>query len=115
MHSVTTSSRSRCLWMRSSSWRLISKTTRYEFQRLFDCTSIFYTSLPVSQMSELYSLSVREMREGLLGRRFSAVELTEDHLKRIHSTNTELNSFITVCDQAREEAKRADERLSRDG
>lgn len=66
-------------------------------------------------MSELYSLSVREMRQGLLSKKFSAVELTEAHLKRIASTEGELNSFITVCeDGARAAAKKADERLGKE-
>lgn len=51
-------------------------------------------------MSSLVSLSVLEMREGLLKKDFSAVELTKAHLERIASTNGQLNSFITVCDES---------------
>lgn len=66
-------------------------------------------------MSELYSLSVREMRQGLLSKKFSAVELTEAHLSRIEATDGKLNSFITVCpDDARAAAKKADERLAKE-
>lgn len=67
-------------------------------------------------MAELYSLTVREMREGLLSRKFSAVELTESMLQRVEATNPQLNSFITVCgNEARGAARQADERLRSDG
>jgi len=59
-------------------------------------------------MSELTSLTILEMREGLLKRDFSATELTESHLRRIEETNPVLNSFISITGSvAREQAQAA--------
>ena len=67
-------------------------------------------------MSSMTKLTSMEMREGLLQRDFSAVELAKQHLERIRSTNSELNSFITVTErEALEQAKRADEILAEQG
>lgn len=66
-------------------------------------------------MSGLTSLSVLEMRDGLIARKFSAVELTRAHLERIKQTNETLNSFITICEErALDAAQKADVILSRD-
>lgn len=55
------------------------------------------------------------MREGLLSKKFSSVELASAHLKRIDDVDSKLNSYLTVCgDQALEAAKRADERLAKE-
>lgn len=63
----------------------------------------------------LLCLSVKEMREGLLRKDFSAKELTEAHLTRIRETNPNYNSFILVSeDRARLAAARADERLEQE-
>ncbi len=51
-------------------------------------------------MERLISLSVSEMRNGLLQKDFSAVELTQAHLQRIRKTNEEFNSFISICEDA---------------
>lgn len=67
-------------------------------------------------MSDLISLSAEEMRRGLVSREYSAVELAQQHLERIHSTNERFNSFITVLDDhALAAAKRADELLAERG
>lgn len=67
-------------------------------------------------MQSLVGLSVEDMRKGLLAREFSAQELTDAHLKRIHSTNTQFNSFLQVSDSAaREAAEQADKRIAADG
>jgi len=56
------------------------------------------------------------MRQGLLKRDFSAVELADAHLARIENTNAEFNSFIRVtADEAREAARSADEALKCSG
>ena len=67
-------------------------------------------------MESLTSLSVAEMRQGLLDRKFSAAELTEAHLKHIEASNGLLNSFITICrDEALVQAVEADRALSTEG
>lgn len=44
-------------------------------------------------------LTIRETREGLLGKKFSAVELVDEYLGRIEK-NKDLNIFLTVSDEA---------------
>lgn len=66
--------------------------------------------------TNLTSLSVAQMRAGLLDKSFSSVELVDAHLDRVQSTNPELNSFITVCsEQAKVDASAADAALSKQG
>jgi aspartyl-tRNA(Asn)/glutamyl-tRNA(Gln) amidotransferase subunit A len=66
-------------------------------------------------MSNLVSLTLSEMRQGLLRSDFSSLELTNAHLERIESTNASLNSFITVSSKsARAAAAAADKRLSKE-
>ncbi len=66
-------------------------------------------------MNELTSLSVAEMRRGLLSKQFSCAELVDAHLMRIEETNEVLNSFITIAsDSARKAAAQADEAILRD-
>ena len=63
----------------------------------------------------MISLSVSEMREGLLQKEFSAVELVGAHLERIKRTNETLNSFITITEsQALTDAAKADAEIQRD-
>ena len=63
-------------------------------------------------MSTLNSLSVLEMREGLLQGDFTPQDLCAAHLERIHDTNEVFNSFITVSDaDAQKAAEAAAKRL----
>lgn len=65
---------------------------------------------------ELTSLTALEMREGLLKKDFSSVELTKAHLKRSKATNEELNSFISLFEEdAIENAKAADATIAEKG
>ncbi len=67
-------------------------------------------------MGLLSSYSVLEMRQGLLHKDFSAVELAQAHLERIKCSNEVFNSFITICeDLALAQAKQADETIAREG
>ncbi len=64
-------------------------------------------------MSKLVSLSLVEMREGLLRGDFSALELCDAHIERIEATNAALNSFITISSEsARAAAAAADKRIA---
>ena len=64
-------------------------------------------------MKPLHELTVLEARIGLRAHEFTAAQLTEACLQRIHELNPTLNAFITVTeDLARAEAKIADERLN---
>jgi Asp-tRNAAsn/Glu-tRNAGln amidotransferase A subunit and related amidases len=63
---------------------------------------------------DLHDFSLRQLRDGLQKRDFSAQELTQTLLKRIHALNPELNAFVTVTEAAAlESAARADDRLAK--
>ena len=54
-------------------------------------------------------LTIKETKEGLKNREFSSIELTKACLEQIKKYNSQINAFITVCEEkALEEAKRAD-------
>jgi aspartyl-tRNA(Asn)/glutamyl-tRNA(Gln) amidotransferase subunit A len=64
-------------------------------------------------MNSLFSLTISEMRQGLLDGTFSSKELTAAHLARIDSTNATLNSFLTVSStRALQDAEQSDKILS---
>ena len=56
-------------------------------------------------------LTIKETKEGLLKKKFSAVELVDEYLANINK-NKDLNAFITVCeDEAYKKAKEVDNNL----
>lgn len=64
-------------------------------------------------MSNLRSLTLAQMRDGLKAKKFSAVELATEHLDAIEKTNAEYNAFITITrDKALEMAKASDAKLA---
>ncbi|HIJ37554.1 MAG TPA: Asp-tRNA(Asn)/Glu-tRNA(Gln) amidotransferase subunit GatA [Rhodospirillaceae bacterium] len=63
--------------------------------------------------TQLTGMTLRQARDGLLKKSFSAVELVESHIDAI-ATHSQLNAFITETpDLARAQAVKADERLAR--
>ncbi len=61
----------------------------------------------------IYDLTLAELRAKLDNLELSAVEVTNAYLDRIATTNPELNSFITVCDEtAIAEAQAADQAIA---
>ena len=61
----------------------------------------------------IYDLTLAELRARLDNRELSAVEATNAYLDRIATTNPDLNSFITVCNEtAIVEAQAADQALA---
>ncbi len=63
-------------------------------------------------MSNLTKLTVKQAREGLASKKFSAVELTSAYIKNIE-TNRNLNAFITeTFDLALTQAKKSDENIA---
>ena len=64
-------------------------------------------------MTELRTLTLAQMRDGLRAKQFSSVELADAHLKEIERTNAHYNAFITITrDVAMEMAKKADSNIA---
>jgi Asp-tRNA(Asn)/Glu-tRNA(Gln) amidotransferase A subunit family amidase len=62
---------------------------------------------------ELHYLTIAEAAAGLRRKEFSPVELTEACLRRIHSLDDRLHSFITItADLALQQAKQAEQELN---
>ena len=58
---------------------------------------------------DLYKLTLKEAREGLLSKKFTALELTQSCLDRIKSLDKKLNSFVTITEEdALKQAETAD-------
>ena len=58
-------------------------------------------------------LTIKETQEGLMDKKFSAVELVDSYLARINSFNKELNIFLTVTEEeAYKKAREVDELIS---
>ncbi len=63
--------------------------------------------------SELRTLTLAQMRDGLKDKKFSAVELTTAHLAEIERTNSHYNAFITITrDIALDMAKNSDAKIA---
>ncbi len=60
----------------------------------------------------MYDLTLTELKQALLEKKISSVELTTVFLQRIKQHNAELNGFITVCEeQALAQAQQADQAI----
>jgi aspartyl-tRNA(Asn)/glutamyl-tRNA(Gln) amidotransferase subunit A len=65
-------------------------------------------------MTELNTLTLAQMRDGLKAKEFSSVELATAHLDIIEKTNPHYNAFITITrDHALEMAKASDAKLAK--
>lgn len=65
-------------------------------------------------MTNLRTLTLADMRDGLKAKKFSAMELAEAHLAAIEKVNPEMNAFITITrDKALTMAKSSDEKLAK--
>ena len=60
---------------------------------------------------ELDKLTIKTAHEALVRGDFSAVDLTESYLAQIKEKNEELNVYLEVFADAREQATEADRRL----
>lgn len=63
-------------------------------------------------MNELTHLTIKEARDGLLKKTFSAEELLETHRAKAEVENPKLNAYLELFDEARDEARAADKRLA---
>jgi len=64
------------------------------------------------RMIDLNSLTIKEAREKLDNKEFSAVDLATYYLKAIKSKNENINAFLEVYGDVLEQAKIADEKIS---
>ncbi len=65
-------------------------------------------------MTNLRTLTLAEMRDGLKAKKFSSAELATAHLDAIEKINPELNAFITITrDKALEMAKVSDQKIAK--
>lgn len=63
---------------------------------------------------KLNELTIKQAHEGLKSKQFTSVELTQACLQRIKERNSEINAFITVCEnEALESAKKADQMIAK--
>ena len=70
----------------------------------------------MTQDSNLSSLTISEIREGLLAKRFSAKELAEQAVSHAEKENTQTNSFLTFSpERAFRAAERVDDAVASDG
>ena len=56
-------------------------------------------------MTDLTDLSLEDQIEGLNSKKFSSIELTSSYLEKIKKNNKVLNCFISVNENALDEAK----------
>ena len=57
-------------------------------------------------------MAISDLRDKLDSKQISAVELTKSYLDKIHKFDTNINSYITVCDEiALKQAKNAQKRI----
>ena len=64
-------------------------------------------------MTDLTDLSLEDQIEGLSLKKFSSVELTSSYLKKIETQNKVLNCFISINENALDEAKKSDLKISK--
>ena len=62
-------------------------------------------------MIDVTQLTITEAHEALGRGDFSALDLAEAYLEQIEEKNTDLNAYLEVFDDVREQAKNADERI----
>ena len=64
--------------------------------------------------SALWRLSIREAGDGLVARRFTAEELLDSTLARLHETEPAVHAYVTLMEEsARRDASQADDELRR--
>ena len=64
-------------------------------------------------MTDLTDFSLEDQIEGLSSKKFSSVELTSSYLKKIEEQNKVLNCFISINENALDEAKKSDLKIAK--
>lgn len=62
---------------------------------------------------DLKNLTIKKVQDGLKSGEFTSVDLVEAYIKEIESKNKEINAYLEVFEDAREQAKAADEMISK--
>ncbi len=62
---------------------------------------------------DVLKTSLKEIRDGIRGKKFSSAEVTKAYLNQIEKWNGKLNAYITVNDQAVAAAAKADELIAK--
>jgi len=62
---------------------------------------------------DLTSLTIKQVHQGLLDKKFSVLELTKLYLKKIKKEDKQINAFLDICeDKALEQAKETDKMIA---
>ena len=64
-------------------------------------------------MIDLTTLTIKKAQDGLRSGKFTSGELTEAYIAEIEKKNPDVNAFLEVFDDAREQAKKADEMIAK--
>ena len=64
-------------------------------------------------MKDLTNLSLLEQIDGLNSKEFSSVEITSSYIEKIEEQNKILNCFISLNENALEEAKKSDSKIAK--
>ena len=62
-------------------------------------------------MIDLKNLTIKKAQDGLKSGEFTSLDLVESYIKEIESKNKEINAYLEVFEDAREQAKVADEMI----
>lgn len=62
---------------------------------------------------DLKNLTIKKAQDGLKSGEFTSLDLVESYIKEIESKNKEINAYLEVFEDAREQAKVADEIISK--
>lgn len=64
-------------------------------------------------MTDLTKLTIKDARALLEKKEVSAVELTDAHIKQCKEKNPDIHAYLELFEEAKEQAKQADERIAR--
>ncbi len=64
-------------------------------------------------MIDLKNLTIKKAQDGLKSGKFTSVDLVESYIKEIESKNKEINAYLEVFEDARDQAKKADEMIAK--
>ena len=63
--------------------------------------------------SNVNDLTIKKAQDGLKSGEFTSLDLVESYIKEIESKNKEINAYLEIFEDAREQAKFADEMIAK--